>query len=152
MPRLLALVLALLLVPVAIAHAEPSAQKRAPAAVYLYGIGLNEPDPGIVVMGVVGPEGVRCVYVEAGEDDGAFLAEVFCEATKKVRKGAKVKLVMLTGLMSAEQPSDRCVVKSKIRNGGVELGCEVDLPLAGAGARALPTGVALPGWAKKVAR
>lgn len=152
MPRLLALLLALLLVPAAVAHAGPSAQKRELAAVYLYGVGLDEPDPGLVVMGVIGPEGVRCVYVQAGEIAGTFVADVHCEASKKARTGAKVRLVMLSGLESADRPSDRCAVRGKLRKRGVDVSCAVEMPILGVGSSALPQGHPLPGWAKKVGR
>lgn len=152
MSRLLALLLALLLVPATLAHAEPAAEKREPAAAYLYGFGLDEPDPGLVVFGVIGPQGLRCVYVEAGEAEGQFVANVYCEGSKKTRTGAKAKLIMLSGLEGAEQATDRCTEARKVRKDGVELSCAVEIPLAGAEAEALRSGHPLPGWARKVAR
>lgn len=152
MPRLLALLLALLLVPATVAHAGPSAEKREPAAVYLYGFDLDAPDPGLVVMGVIGPKGVSCRYVEAGATDDMFVADVVCEGAKKSRKGAKVKLVMLSGLEGDEQAADRCTDAQKLRKGGVVLSCEVQVPILDANAEALRSGQPLPGWARNIGR
>lgn len=152
MPRLLALLLVLLLVPTSVAHAGPTAEKRDLAAVYLYGFDLDAPDPGLVVMGVIGPKGLNCRYVQAGETGGMFAADVFCEGAKKARKGAKVKLVMLSGLEGDEQAADRCTDTRKLRKGGVVLSCEVQVPILDANAEALRSGQPLPGWAKRIVR